>query len=67
MNNPELNHRIPVTEATRDRLRDFSFGAGVTYDEAVNFLLDAYGKGRDDLTAGREDREAIQAHVGGKA
>lgn len=56
-------HRINVTEETRDRLRDFADGAGITYDDAINFLLDKYAGHFEVWQAGRENRDAIQEHV----
>jgi hypothetical protein len=52
-----VNSRVSVTEETRKRLRDFANGMGVTYEEAVIFLLDnVMHPGEDDLLAGRRVR-----------
>jgi histidinol-phosphate/aromatic aminotransferase/cobyric acid decarboxylase-like protein len=36
-----MNARVPLTEETRERLKDFVRGLGADdYDSAINFLLD---------------------------
>jgi len=40
MSGTRVNKRIPVTDDTLNRLRDFSNGLGTTYDDAINFLID---------------------------
>lgn len=53
-----VNSRIPVTEETRDELREFVNGLGTTYDDAILFLLDTVKKeGEDALLAGHRLRK----------
>lgn len=40
MTDRRLSKRVPVTDETLKRLRDFADGLGTTYDESINFLID---------------------------
>lgn len=35
----QMTDRVPVMKDTREELRDFAKGLGVTYDTAIRFLL----------------------------
>lgn len=45
----QMNQRIAVTQATKDRVNAFRNGAGLTYDDALNLMLDVLtGDGTQD-------------------
>lgn len=46
----EMTERIAVSEPTKNRVHEFREGAGLTYDEALNLMLDVLSNyGEDDL------------------
>lgn len=56
-----VNSRVSVTEETRDELKDFANGLGVTYDEAIKLLLGMVRQGNEELiVSGRRLRTSIK-------
>lgn len=47
----KMDKRLPVTEATHNRVTQFRDGAGMTYDEVVNLLLDIAVSGSETARA----------------
>ena len=55
-----MTDRIPCTPDTKIRVRQFKKGLGITYDDAVNFLLDNLVKpNEDELEAGIRLRDKV--------
>lgn len=53
-----VNSRVPVTEETRNDLRQFAGGLDMTYDDAIRFLLKrSLREGEDFMLAGHRLRE----------
>lgn len=47
----KMNARVPLTEETRERLKDFVRGLGADdYDSAINFMIDYLRKHDEAVT-----------------
>jgi len=57
----KTTRRLSVCPDTQHRIREFCRGAGITYDMAIHYLLDAIGQGREDIEAGMNLRNDIDA------
>jgi hypothetical protein len=65
----KMTKRIPLTDITQADMRDFAQGLGVTYDEAIQFLLSRIvdRRSEDLMIMGRllrEDFELWQRQTG---
>jgi hypothetical protein len=62
-----VTDRIPCTPETKVKLRDFANGLGLTYDEALNFMMHEFMQGETaEMLAGfrlREKAQAWKAHA----
>lgn len=57
-----VTDRVPCTPETKVKLRDFSNGLGLTYDEALNFMMREFMQGDEaQMLAGFRLREKAQA------
>ena len=56
-----MTNRIPCTPEMQRFLKEYANGLGVTYDEALRFLMrDIIDTGRDPLIVGRERRNVLK-------
>jgi hypothetical protein len=63
-----MTSRIPCTPEVQHFMKEYANGLGVTYDEALRFLVrDIHDTGKDPLIAGREQRDALTAWRKGKS
>lgn len=59
-----MNARIPVTESTRDLLRDFANGLETNYDDVVLFLLSNFiNPGERPLIAGKRNYDKFTDYL----
>ncbi len=56
----KMDKRIPVTDQTHKRVTQFRDGAGLTYDEAINLLLDAVTSEEGVRAAGARLRYEVE-------
>lgn len=65
---PPATSRIPVTDETRDRLKDFARGLDANYDGALNFLLDLLTDDEilDYLMSNLPERDESPLELGGR-
>jgi hypothetical protein len=62
-----MTSRIPCTPEVQHFMKEYANGLGVTYDEALRFLVrDIHDTGKDPLIAGRAQRDALMAWQKGK-
>jgi len=57
----QMTSRIPVTPETHRRIQGFAQGLGVTFDEALNFLLDELIEDEPSWPAGDNRRSKLEA------
>lgn len=51
-----MTKRVPVSEETHVRFRDFSKGLNTTMDDALNFILDLVSESDDPMQSGKKLR-----------
>jgi hypothetical protein len=58
----KMEKRLPVTEETHKRMTEFRDGAGMTYDQVVNLLLDRVAERGEEFQAGAKLAYASKAN-----
>lgn len=55
------SQRVAVTQSTHQKLRDFSYGLGVTHDQAIRILLECVIQpGEDAFVVGRRLQKQLE-------